>query len=361
MNVLMLSTARFWSAPRNIARALSLAGAKVWVVTPRNSDIVHSDFIAGHVLYDREKWRRQLPRAFELCVEKMRPDSVLAADDNAFRALVGLRRAGRLAMLQPALQHSIPEDADVDRFVSDLGFLENFSDLPCAPPPFIRRPDRTAAQAFAQTHGFPVIAKRDGLSSGEGIHCLASEADLDRFLSMVAADQDFALEKFIQGSTVGSVVCGHAGRALACFAFAKVETITEFGPASVIRAFRHPEIEQTAMAVFERAGLSGFAGVDFRLDDAGKGWLLELNPRMTPATHLGVLFGVDIVDAWLKSVTDGRLENVLYRHQRATKVALFPDEIKRDPLSPHLFDGFHDVPWDDPRLLAKMMAELTTR
>jgi hypothetical protein len=35
-------------------------------------------------------------------------------------------------------------------------------------------------------------------------------------------------------------------------------------------------------------------------------------------------------------------------------VALFPNEKKRDPQSPFLKEAFHDVPYDDPALMASL-------
>ncbi len=35
-------------------------------------------------------------------------------------------------------------------------------------------------------------------------------------------------------------------------------------------------------------------------------------------------------------------------------VALFPGELARNPASQHLATALHDVPWDDPPLLARL-------
>jgi hypothetical protein len=42
---------------------------------------------------------------------------------------------------------------------------------------------------------------------------------------------------------------------------------------------------------------------------------------------------------------------------RQEVVAHFPNEWRRDPQSPYLLNAHHDVPWDDPGLLGKMVRE----
>lgn len=38
-------------------------------------------------------------------------------------------------------------------------------------------------------------------------------------------------------------------------------------------------------------------------------------------------------------------------------VAHFPNEWRRDPQSPYLREAYHDVPWDDPPLLKKLIQD----
>jgi hypothetical protein len=45
----------------------------------------------------------------------------------------------------------------------------------------------------------------------------------------------------------------------------------------------------------------------------------------------------------------------------ADTVAFFPSEWRRDPESPYLVDGYHDVPWDDPALLRACLGFPTSK
>ncbi|OJT96405.1 MAG: hypothetical protein BGN82_10905 [Alphaproteobacteria bacterium 65-7] len=73
--------------------------------------------------------------------------------------------------------------------------------------------------------------------------------------------------------------------------------------------------------------------------------LLEINPRATPTAHLAFGPQQDPCGALLAALGENPLPRPAITERR---IALFPQELTRDPRSPWLADAFHDIPWDDP-------------
>jgi hypothetical protein len=97
------------------------------------------------------------------------------------------------------------------------------------------------------------------------------------------------------------------------------------GPATVVRVIDHPAMAEAARRMVRRLGLSGFSGFDFIIAETGEPVLLELNPRLTPTSHL--------------LVEDG--------HRRERTLVLFPAE---HPAG--VPEGVMDVPVRAPSLVA---------
>jgi thioesterase domain-containing protein len=116
------------------------------------------------------------------------------------------------------------------------------------------------------------------------------------------------------------------------------------GPSTVLRVIDHPDMLDTARAMARRLGISGLCGFDFILEEGtGRASFIELNLRATPTCHLVSADGVDLLASLLTALgygaSPGRINNY-----PGGLVALFPQEMKRDPSSPYLREAFHDVP-----------------
>jgi hypothetical protein len=135
------------------------------------------------------------------------------------------------------------------------------------------------------------------------------------------------------------------------------------GASSVVRHIEHPEMETAVRRMVQRLGCSGFASFDFMLDEVDQAaYLIELNPRPIGTTHLGRLFGHDIVGALLTRLDGGFVVTNATNAQPDRLVAMFPRELERDPLAlGRLRSGaiLHDVPHDDPGVLAAYVQRLS--
>jgi hypothetical protein len=85
--------------------------------------------------------------------------------------------------------------------------------------------------------------------------------------------------------------------------------------------------------------------------------LLELNPRVTGSTHLGKLFGADLIAALLGAPPYIAPESPI-------SIALFPKAVDADIFDPALLGApglLHDVPWEDPEIVDGYLRWLARR
>ena len=102
----------------------------------------------------------------------------------------------------------------------------------------------------------------------------------------------------------------------------------------------------TAETLVKRLNLSGFVGFDFILDAIGQSWLLEMNPRLTPTSHL--CNNANNLAAALFQRLTGGVVHVPAPTGNCEPIVLFPQELQRCPNSKHLLDFSLDIPWDEP-------------
>jgi thioesterase domain-containing protein len=116
------------------------------------------------------------------------------------------------------------------------------------------------------------------------------------------------------------------------------------GPSTVLRIIDHPDMLETARTMARRLGISGLCGFDFILEEeTGRASFIELNIRATPTCHLVSADGVDLLASLRAALGYGKSRGRINNYPGGL-VALFPQEMKRDPSSPYLSEAFHDVP-----------------
>lgn len=123
------------------------------------------------------------------------------------------------------------------------------------------------------------------------------------------------------------------------------------GPATVLRLIENAEMSATAETIVRGLNLSGFHGLDYMLEpESGNAHLIEINPRSTQVGHLTMGPGRDLPAA-LFSAVSGRTLRESPQITENNTVALFPQEWLRDSESAFLKTCYHDVPWEEPRLV----------
>jgi hypothetical protein len=109
----------------------------------------------------------------------------------------------------------------------------------------------------------------------------------------------------------------------------------------VVHIIDSPDMTEAAAFLVQRLGLSGFVGFDFMIGaGSGQAYLLEMNGRPTPISHIALDGPTDMISALAQPFAVTRkVPNV-----DSPIVALFPQEVWRDPKSGFLRSAYHDVP-----------------
>ena len=165
------------------------------------------------------------------------------------------------------------------------------------------------------------------------------------------------IQEYIPGRPANTMFACWEGELLG---IVSVEVLTAQGPtgaATVVRLVRNEEIEHAARVLARRFKLSGFHGLDFVMDSAtGAAYLIELNPRCTQLGHLRIAGQGDLAGAMSARFTSrapAEAEDCI----EGETVAFFPQTLNWNPRSTYLRHGYHDVPWEEPRLLRELLRD----
>jgi len=158
-------------------------------------------------------------------------------------------------------------------------------------------------------------------------------------------------QSYVAGREATSAIACWNGRLLASLHFEVLTKSSPTGHATVMRLIDNREMLIAAEKIVRRLNLSGLVGLDFMLEDqTGNPYLIEINPRATQVGHLALGPGRDLPAALYAAMTGEEVRGA--RKVTENKViALFPQEWKRNPDSPYLRSGYHDVPWEEPELV----------
>lgn len=356
IRVAIVCTESDWIGPHNTAKALARAGVAVCGITPPDSYLAKSIHLVGKLLVDAKILNSSLPAVIDSLIDNFNPHLLLAGDDRAFLLITQCAANGQIRpAARQLLERSIPAREILGKFHRESDFIANFTTLPCTPPPSVIQPTWPEIVQFAEEQGFPFLFKRDGYNAGYGISICDSMAQAEALFSTMAGSH-FLIQRLIDGEPCQVIVSGFAGQASAAMGLRQIEACWKNGPSSVLQFLAHDLMLASARTIYEQCGLSGFAGIDFMLDKQNRAWLLELNPRIVPAAHLGQLFGINLVGALIAAIKGAPYTPVSPR--TIDKVALFPNECIRNSSSTHLHENYHDVPWDDPGILKTIINKI---
>ena len=232
--------------------------------------------------------------------------------------------------------------------------------------------------------GFPAVLKADCTSGGEGVRIVHTVEEAERALRALAAppllaraakraliDQDKRLvwpsllrlrstvnaQAFIAGREATSTVACWKGTVLAGLHFEVLKKAKSAGHATVVSLIENPEVSAAIERIVRRLNLSGLHGFDFILESlTGNAYLIEINPRATQVGHLTLGPGRDLPAALFAALAGEAIRPAPKITENDT-IALFPQEWLRDPESPFLQLGYHDVPWEEPGLIRACVRE----
>ena len=372
--ILLIATTP-WISSTRLAKSLRLCGFVVEAVC----HVAHPlRLLDRPIQTHRLGWILE-ERSIRLAVAKSKPSLIVPCDDAAVAILHRLHRAAGDREFSALIEASLGNPANFAAAGNRSELIALAHSMGLRAPLSQPVGGLDNLMRLAKSHAFPCVLKRDHTWAGFGVKIVERAQDIRAAWSWIAgpfsllrsgisglrhkrprAFVDFCkdrsaaieLQEYIPGRPANRAVVCRDGRVLAGISVEALQTSYPNGPASVVRVVDNPEMTATVEALVGRLGLSGFCGFDFIMAETGRAYLLELNPRATPVCHLAVSDATDLPAALYRAVT-GKEPAALAPPVPGEIVALFPNELERDPSSAMLLEAYHDAPWDEPRLLEK--------
>jgi ATP-grasp domain len=361
----MLVSMRNWLGAARLPRAFSRAGFEVVSLAYPNLLLGRSGYLSGQSYLPDRGEDEELLAVARAALIAQRPAIVVPTDDASVELLQGVAATARRELpsddpLFSLLRDSVGDCSKHAILRQRHGLARVAEDAGVRAPAYAVVHDAAEARAFGERHGFSVVLKSEASLAGMGVAICKDRAALEsavqRFTNEKAMAGGAVLQTYVTGRTAMRAVIAFRGRVLAGLSAIKVETHpAPTGPSAVVQFIEHAEMMQTAQKMIAALGYSGFASLDFIVDDAGDAHLIELNTRPTPICHLGEHLGLDLCKS-LRRALEGELDEDRDPSALPKKVALFPQEWVRDQSSLHFLDSFHDVPWDEPDLIEGFVA-----
>jgi hypothetical protein len=359
--------------------ALANAGCTVEAVCPGRHPLAKTSTVRKVHTY-----RGLFPTtSFAAAITSARPDLIVPGDDLATRHLHGLydreRRRGKAgALICELIERSLGAPESFSVVYSRARFIELAQKEGIRVPKTATIGNIDDLKEWEHQSGFPAVLKTNGSSGGYGVRIVRTLKEAERafqelqappLLARVAkrsvVDQDLTLiwplllrrrlvvnaQTFVVGREATSLAACWKGAVLAGLHFEVLNKQDPTGPASVLRLITDADMSEAAEKIARRLNLSGLHGFDFMLEaHTGKPYLIEINPRATQVGHLALGPGRDLPAALYAAVTGYAVQESPSVTEKDT-IALFPQEWARNPESPFLQSGYHDVPWGEPELI----------
>jgi len=383
--VLVATTDR-WFPTARLAMALASAGCKVEAICPSGHPLAKTRAVQQPQLY-----RGLTPlKSFADAIAATMPNFIIPGDDLATRHLHQIhhreQQKGKAGVaICELIERSLGSPESFPVVYARTGFME------LARREGIRAPETQVVANISDLRnwidrmGLPMVLKADGTSGGDGVRVVHTPEEAERAFRKLQAppllaravkraliDQDNTLvwpsllrrrsvinvQAFVAGHEATSTIACWNGTVLASLHFEVLKKVESTGHATVVRLIEHPEISAAAEKIARRLDLSGLYGLDFMLEArTGNAYLIEINPRTTQVGHLALGPGRDLPAAFYAALTGKSVQPAPQVTENDT-IALFPQEWKRDPASPFLRSGYHDVPWDEPGLVRACVNKL---
>jgi biotin carboxylase len=291
-------------------------------------------------------------RSLHTAIRRATPDIILPGDE---RALVLLRRLhARVRDTDPQtaelIAHSVGNVEDWSSIVSRTALANEARTLRIRVPVTEVVDGADALDDWVTRHSLPTVLKTDGSWGGRGVTIvreasrtarawltLSNPPALPRALKRLLVNREAGwmeawlhrprpvvnAQQFVEGTEAIVTAACVDGETFSLVCLEVNEKSYAEGPATVVRVIDNPAMAEAARLLVRRFGLSGFCGFDFIISGTGEAHLLELNPRLTPTSHL---------------LVEGD-------HERSRTIALFPAEVGG------LLPGVLDVPVRAPSLV----------
>lgn len=376
-HVLLVATGQLASTAR-MAIELHDAGADIGLIAPRNHPAWALKFLGGRRIY-----RARAPMAsLRDALAALRPTMVIPCDERAVRDLHGVWRSTNDRYTRQIIENSAGSPGYFSTIVSRASLLALARGHGIRVPEFGSIAGIPELRDWCASHSSPFVLKADGSWAGFGVRIVSSAdraEDMFRQMTRRASARLALRESLLEGNHFGirpwlqghrptmsiqayingwpaniGVACWR-GEVLASICAEAVSTSSATGPSTVVRIIDNPEMVEAAYQIVRALGLSGMIGFDFMLEaSTGAAYLIEMNPRNTPICALRPGPSHDLAEALIARIA-GRPARTRPPRTLRDVVAFFPDTWRADPANQFLRSGFHDVPWEYPELVRRLM------
>jgi predicted ATP-grasp superfamily ATP-dependent carboligase len=257
------------------------------------------------------------------------------------------------------------------------------------PVPRTIGPSTTAEAAeAARVLDPPLILKTRRGNSGKGVAFVTSRAEtaglwaamISRF--RLPQGREPIVQEYIQGDLYGSCFLASEGRVKAVFSERYLRSKAgKFGTSVIREPVDWPLLADYTRRIASELRWTGIGHLDFvGRRDAGRAWLLEMNPRFWGALNLAIQNGYDfplgLVTQFERGEPDPAAFSRLPRAKRSIWVlgeliAGLNETVRQSPaailsslgriLFPERASGYDDFRWGDPLVLAAEMAQYLFR
>ncbi|HTQ11987.1 MAG TPA: ATP-grasp domain-containing protein [Fimbriimonadaceae bacterium] len=197
---------------------------------------------------------------------------------------------------------------------------------------------------FIAEAGLPVVIKPLVGTAGQGVQVLRTD---DEAKAAQIGSGRWMAQKYIAGKAAAAASVALHGKCLGTIAFEKTLTHPgETGSASVVTRLDNDEIRHAAATFAKATGFNGFYSPGYIIEEAtGDAYFLEINARAVPLVPASAMLGLDLCRCLYAGIVGAPLP--AQDPAAPTVLALYPQELHRDPNSPnrHLL---LDEPSDDP-------------
>lgn len=253
------------------------------------------------------------------------------------------------------------------RITSKIAFITGAADHELPLPRFLSCMTLLEAQAAAKEIGYPAVVKTAQGFAGSAVRFVHDEADLVKQSGAFVNGQPFLVQQFIDGEVGATPVLFDHGRPVWWFSYLMLDPWPHrFAAATTLKIVDHEEIESLLHGVGVFTGFHGLGAIDWvREPDSGRLFLIEFNPRPTPALYLGARAGRDCARAlstWLAGESPPFSSFPALQSDRQ-KIYLFPQHLYAaidHHRSSTWLATWRDAPWSDPLLLAAHLRRVGT-
>jgi glutathione synthase/RimK-type ligase-like ATP-grasp enzyme len=381
--VLLTATLR-WPIAARLAIAFAGLGCRVAAICPRQHPVLATRALQRAYRYPVLATLSGLSAA----INSANPDLVLPCDDGAAVDLQRLHESigtdvPQAHAMRALIERSMGDPAACLQATARGQLMALAGEVGVVTPANATVGSSAELARWLRQHGFPAVLKLDDSWGGLGVaivedlpaalrafSLMTSRPRLVNALTRLLLDRDpraflasldgvpraVTVQEFIPGTPANRAVACWQGDVLAGISVEAIRTQHRVGPATVVRACPNPEMSRAVAALVRRLGISGLWGADFILHaSTGVPYLIEVNPRATPVCHLAMA-GTDSLPAALYSRLRCAVPQPVNARIEQEHVAMFPGEWQRDPFSPYLATGYHDIPWEEPELVRDSLA-----